>query len=242
MNEKNKKGKNRQKSIWQVKGLFVFIVLGVAITAIVSILNAMAPDKNTGSTFDADNWKKASAEVRESVPASSKTLPKEEKQETEKTPTPAPTADKSEGEALKTDGEGIPAFKKPIEKEVQKDFSGDNLVYSKTMKDWRVHEGIDYCAEGDDAVMAAADGKVEEAYEDPYLGMTVVISHSGNIRTLYANLRDINDVAVGQEVKCGDIIGHIGNSATVESLEEPHLHFEIIKDMNCVNPKDYLDK
>lgn len=144
------------------------------------------------------------------------------------------------GAALETDTEGIPALQKPMDTEVQKAFSGEELVYSETMNDWRVHEGIDFRAAVDDPVKAAADGVVEEAYEDDMLGMTIVISHSGNLRTLYANLKDTSGVTVGQEVKAGDTIGQVGETAALESAQQPHLHFEVIKDMRCVDPMEYM--
>ncbi|MEG2669267.1 MAG: M23 family metallopeptidase [Oscillospiraceae bacterium] len=160
---------------------------------------------------------------------------------------PKPTEQAFEDEATQTgeitqeEQRGVPAMTKPLDGTIIKGFSEDELVYSATMKDWRVHQGADFGAGLDTPVKAVADGKVEEAYEDDLLGMTVVIGHSGGIRTLYANLKDISSVTKGATVKGGDEIGKVGNTATLEALEDPHLHFEIIKDTKCIDPKTYIN-
>ncbi len=118
----------------------------------------------------------------------------------------------------------------------------DILVYSKTHDEWRVHKGIDIVANTGDKVMAAADGVVESVTDDPLYGKTVVISHNGNAKSIYSNLSPelAEKVTVGANIKCGELIGTIGDTATLEFAEEPHLHFEMTIDGKPVDPMEYI--
>ncbi|MBQ4557579.1 MAG: peptidoglycan DD-metalloendopeptidase family protein [Clostridia bacterium] len=133
-----------------------------------------------------------------------------------------------------------PEFIMPTIGNVSKTFSIDVLVYSNTMEDYRTHNGIDICATLGDAVMAAADGIVTEIYEDPMMGCTVVISHDGDMKTVYQNLADEITVDIGNNVKSGEVIGAVGESAIIEIAEEPHLHFEMMLSGERVDPLEFI--
>lgn len=122
---------------------------------------------------------------------------------------------------------------------VQKPYS-EAAVYSKTMDDWRAHEGVDYTAEEGCAVAAAWDGSVTKVYKDKLWGNVVEIYHGGGVSARYCNLAGKVAVKENQRVKCGDIIGAVGKSASVESKEEPHLHLELFQDGIRINPESYL--
>ena len=94
------------------------------------------------------------------------------------------------------------------------------------------------------AVTAAADGTVSEITNDPLYGVTVAISHDGEMVTYYKNLdADLaQDVKLGSTVKCGQTIGVVGDTAMVEIAEEPHLHFEVSVAGKAVDPTEYLDE
>ena len=136
----------------------------------------------------------------------------------------------------------LPTFAMPANGNISAEFSIDTLVFSNTMEDYRTHNGIDICAPVGSAVVAAADGVVSEVYEHPMMGYTVVISHDGDAESVYQNLDDEGAVKVGDIVKCGDVIGAVGESAIIEIAEEPHLHFEMCIAGERVNPLDYIDE
>lgn len=115
-----------------------------------------------------------------------------------------------------------------------------SAVYSKTMEDWRSHTGIDYAAEDGDDVCAAWDGKVIKVYKDKLWGYTVEIEHENNLVTKYKNLKKKTDVKKGDKVKAGQIIAKVGKSASVESKESAHLHFELWQEDVVINPEAYL--
>ena len=70
-----------------------------------------------------------------------------------------------------------------------------------------------------------------------FYGKVIVIDHpSSGFKTIFAHL---NKAAVveGQAVKRGDIIGYSGNSGRSTG---PHVHYEIHKLSDIVNPLDYV--
>ncbi len=119
-------------------------------------------------------------------------------------------------------------------------FAQDKLVYSKTLDDWRTHNGVDLSAERGTNVVAVADGIVTEVKNDPRYGFTVVIDHQNGLKTVYANLASGDVVSPNQKVVQGEIIGSVGNTALFEAAEQPHLHFQVFKDGVLVDPMEYL--
>lgn len=131
-------------------------------------------------------------------------------------------------------------FIKPVDGEVLRGFAKDNLIYSETLKEWITHTGIDIKANKTEVVKSSADGKVKSIKNDPRYGITVVVEHEDGFTTLYANLLTAEFVVVGENVKQGQTLGTIGNTATFEIADESHLHFEIFKDDESVDPSVYI--
>ena len=115
-------------------------------------------------------------------------------------------------------------------------FSGDELVRSKTMGDWRIHRGVDIKGGLGEDVRAIASGKVLRVETDSMMGNTVTIEHSDGLVSIYANLADDIALKSGDVVKGGDVVGRIGNSSLCECLEEPHLHLEVHRDGKAIDP------
>ena len=115
-------------------------------------------------------------------------------------------------------------------------------VFSDTLGEWRIHTGIDICTNDGAEIFAAADGEVSRIFTDEMLGLTVELTHSGNIKTLYSNLADDGSIAVsvGDKLSAGDVIGTVGDTSISELAEEAHLHFELLANGVSVNPLDYF--
>lgn len=122
------------------------------------------------------------------------------------------------------------------------EFSEDALIYSKTLDQWSTHDGIDIKAEEGSPVRAAMDGVVENLVNDPQLGLTIIINHGSNTYTKYSNLSTLDLVTMNQKVKKGDVISGVGKTALYEIADDPHLHFEVIKEGKNIDPKKYLPK
>lgn len=138
----------------------------------------------------------------------------------------------------------IPTFILPVEGMLGASHDPTVQVFSDTMKDWRVHLGIDIMASLGDAVYASADGRVTKIWDDPLYGHSMSIGHTGGAVSIYKNLADEPSAAleVGSSVRAGDVIGAVGDGAMIELAEEPHLHFEIKIDDVGVDPLEYLSK
>ena len=128
----------------------------------------------------------------------------------------------------------------PVSGTVGTDFSLTVPVFSQTMNDWRVHQGIDFLTEESVDVMAAADGMVDQVYWDELMGLTVEILHADGTISVYQSLAEEADVIAGQEVKQGDVIGATGTSADSECLEGNHLHFALVRGGVYLDPNEYF--
>ena len=95
-------------------------------------------------------------------------------------------------------------------------------------------------AQEGEEVKAALSGEVVEVYEDPLWGIVIIIDHGNGLMTKYANLDTEEMVKEGLRVNKGQVINRVGRSASIEMMEEAHIHFEVIKDGVNVDPKDYL--
>ena len=132
------------------------------------------------------------------------------------------------------------SFEKPVEGEIVREYAQDNLIYSETLKEWTTHAGIDIKADKTTVVKAAEAGTVKSIKNDPRYGLTIVIEHDDNFQTIYSNLLTSEFVVEGEKVEKGQSIGTVGNTAVFEIADEPHLHFEILKDSLPVDPNIYI--
>lgn len=131
-------------------------------------------------------------------------------------------------------------FIKPVEGEVTKEFAKDKLVYSNTLEEWATHLGIDIKAAKTAVVKASEAGTVKSIKNDPRYGLSVIIEHQDGYETLYANLLTAEFVKVGEQVKQGQSIATVGDTATFEIADEPHLHFEITKNGEQIDPSTII--
>ena len=150
------------------------------------------------------------------------------------------TASQQNVEEQLNEEEKNPTFIVPVDGEIIKHYGKEKLIYSETLKEWTTHLGIDIKADKTAVVKASADGTVKSIKNDPRYGLTVVLEHQSGFTSVYANLLTAEFVAQGETVKAGQTLGTVGNSATFEILDDSHLHFEILKDGNNVDPEMYV--
>lgn len=131
-------------------------------------------------------------------------------------------------------------FESPVSGEILTDFAQDDLIYSKTLEEWTTHLGIDIKANKTSVVSAAERGVIESIKNDPRYGITITISHGEEFETVYSNLLTTEFVNEGDTVEKGQAIGTVGESASFEVAEVSHLHFEMYKNGEVVNPTEYL--
>lgn len=97
----------------------------------------------------------------------------------------------------------------------------------------RFHKGIDIGAAYGTPIYAVTDGVVSFAGRHGGHGNFVQLRHSGNMGTGYAHMSRIA-VHVGEHVHQGEVIGYVGSTGLSTG---PHLHFEVYKGGEAVNPK-----
>ena len=114
----------------------------------------------------------------------------------------------------------------PLTNEVSRSLSNGELVFSETMQDWRVHNGVDFVGKQGDTVKAAATGRVSAIREDVLWGNTVEIDHGYGIVSRYCGVLARN-VKVGDTVAVGEPIGVL-KTVPCEEADGPHLHLEVL--------------
>ena len=132
-------------------------------------------------------------------------------------------------------------FKAPVKGEIIRGYATENLVYSETLQEWIVHNGVDIKAEKTTVVSAASSGKILSIKNDPRYGLTVIIDHKNGFKSVYSNLLTAEFVVEGEEVSEGQTIGTVGTTAAFEISDDYHLHFELLQNDEYVDPTIYIN-
>lgn len=138
----------------------------------------------------------------------------------------------------------LPTFSLPVSGALSKKHDPELQVYSNTMNDYRVHIGVDIVTEENAPVYAAADGTVSKIWKDVLMGYCIAVEHTGDCLTVYKNLSETlpTGITEGANVRSGQLLGSVGESAMIEVAEEPHLHFEMTVDELSVDPLEYFSE
>lgn len=123
----------------------------------------------------------------------------------------------------------------PTGKKIVKDYSNLVAVKSKTMNDWRVHNGVDFSAEEGQEVKAVQSGAVLAVYNSSLWGTIVEIDHGAGIVVRYCGLSADTTVSANDVVEAGQTIGYV-SAIPVEAADGIHLHLEVTKDGAIVDP------
>ena len=150
------------------------------------------------------------------------------------------TSKETEKQEKKEEAKKELSFERPVEGDILKAYAKDNLVYSETLQEWTTHLGVDIKADKTTVVKASEAGTVKTIKNDPRYGLTITIEHDNGYQTVYANLLSSEFVIEGEKVEKGQSIGTVGNTATFEIADEPHLHFEILKDGVQIDPNSVM--
>ena len=111
-------------------------------------------------------------------------------------------------------------------------YSGDELVYNKTLGDWRTHNGADYTAE---QVTAVAAGTVTAIADDALWGRVVEVTDAQDRVWRYCGLEEVA-VTQREKVTAGTRLGTTGN-VPAEAQQGSHLHLECRKAGACLDPE-----
>ena len=130
----------------------------------------------------------------------------------------------------------VPAIQPVRNSELKRPISGFGYRIDPIYKTRRMHTGMDFTAKKGTEVYATGNGFIEliESKRWGY-GKSIVINHGFGYKTRYAHLSAFK-VKQGQKVKRGELIGLIGSTGKSTG---PHLHYEVVKNGEKVNPIGY---
>lgn len=130
----------------------------------------------------------------------------------------------------------IPAIQPVKNEDLKRMASGYGWRSDPFTKARKMHRGMDFSAPKGTPVYATGDGKVIRADNGSSgYGKHIRIDHGYGYKTLYGHLSKYN-VKKGQRVRRGDLIGFVGNTGRSEA---PHLHYEVWKDGERINPINF---
>lgn len=131
--------------------------------------------------------------------------------------------------------EGLP-LRLPVQAERLSISSGFGQRLDPLNRQPAMHSGLDFELPVGSPLLAAGAGVVTEAGWDPQYGYTVVLQHQAGHASRYAHASALL-VAKGDRVGRGQLIARSGNTGRSTG---PHLHFEILRQGQPVNPAPYL--
>jgi murein DD-endopeptidase MepM/ murein hydrolase activator NlpD len=99
------------------------------------------------------------------------------------------------------------------------------------------HFGVDIAAKSGDTIVAPADGLVVFSGETSSLGKMIILSHALDFYTLFGHI-DTNYTSVREYVKASQPIGSVGGLGDDGG---PHLHFEIWKGDQVIDPVKFIE-
>lgn len=182
-----------------------------------------APVENKASSVPVSS-KPVESAAPSSAPQSSSALPQSESITSSEPEKPAEVS--------------APSFVQPVSGQMLHAFSGDELVFNKTLGDWRTHNGTDFAAAVGEEVKNAKAGTVIKAAEDGSWGGVVEVD-CGDVTLRYAGLSIPIKVKEGDAVSVGQVLGKV-SEVPCESGVESHIHIEAMKDGVYADPAQWL--
>lgn len=212
-------GESRIKHFLRRNG--VYLVLTVSLVAVAAVLISGI---GTGLLDSTD----ASEPINEPVEQIVTNQPDDRQ-----TTTTTTTTTTSSQTTVTTQADAPDLYVLPLTNTVQKPFSADAPLYSETMRDWRIHTGVDFAGELGQIVKAVAQGTVVSIEEDALWGSIITIDHGVGVISRYFGVEA--SVRVGDKTDASTPIGKLV-TIPCEAVQKPHLHFEMTVDGVPVDP------
>ena len=213
----------------------VYLALGICVIAVaVAAVISLTPSK--GGTLEDNGFSRVSISWNESI--FYETAPETDAVDFDVTGVPDLRVT---GEIEETEAKKEKKFILPMGNHVIKDYSNGEMVFSKTMGDWRIHNGVDFGGASGNSVSAVEDGIITAVYDDSFWGTVIEIDHGDGMLVRYCGLKKGSTLPDGAKVTRGEKIGTLGN-IPVESGDGDHLHIEISINGKTVDPLEALGK
>lgn len=128
----------------------------------------------------------------------------------------------------------------PVAGSLLQAFSRGELVKSPTTGIWSTHNGADYAVPYGTEVCCTEDGTVTGIMRDALLGICVTMLHEDGTVTRYCGLNEGLNVQSGDVIARGTVLGAVGDTNESEGTLESHLHFEVQRNGEYMDPESYL--
>ena len=238
MEEMNEFETKPRGTFWRDWGVYGALALCLAIIGAAVALTSL-PEKEEAQEAPPENLTAAAPRQQEALPELELDFPRQTSLPVIRIlptataePVPSQVAEATAAPAKSTSAKA----QAPVSGQVIWGYAADKLIYSKTLDQWTTHKAVDIgCPEGT-AVKCVLGGTVEKVYTDDQLGVTVIVKHSSDRKTLYANLNETVPVRAGDKVNAGAVLGTVGRTALSECAQESHLHFAFFVKGKAVDP------
>ncbi len=130
----------------------------------------------------------------------------------------------------------LPAIQPVDNKDLKRMASGFGLRIHPIYRVAKMHTGLDFAADIGVEIYATGDAVVKGPEGGSGYGIHLVLDHGFGYQTLYGHMSKVV-VGPGDKVKRGQIIGYVGNTGVSSG---PHLHYEVIKNGEKINPAYYF--
>ena len=130
----------------------------------------------------------------------------------------------------------IPSIQPINNRDLTRIASGFGMRMHPIYKILKMHKGMDFTAPQGTEIYATGDGVIERVGWTGGYGKSIMINHGYGYRTRYAHCSRFNCVK-GQKVKRGDHIGFVGSTGQSTG---PHLHYEVFKNKQQINPVNFF--
>ena len=122
---------------------------------------------------------------------------------------------------------------------VSKPYADNSLLYDNTTKLWCTHQGLDFSCEEGRQIVAVYDGVIEKIENSMMNGTTVYLKITEELTIVYKGLSSNLQVKEGDKIEKGKVIGTI-TSFLSEKADGVHLHLELLKNNNLIDPTEYF--
>ncbi len=145
-----------------------------------------------------------------------------------------------DGPALQLNFNEDSKLKWPIEGNVILDYSMNATVYFSTLKQYKYNPAILIQGEVNTPVVAAADGIVTEISSNEEIGDYVVMTLGNDYQLVYGQLKAL-EVAEGDSVEKGQLLGYISEPTKYYVVEGSNLYLELLNGTEPVDPLDFME-
>ena len=126
-------------------------------------------------------------------------------------------------------------FGSPCAGTIVTEYSDTVLVWNSTLTQYSTHLGVDFISDNGD-VLAVANGIVNSVGYDPLKGHFIIIDHAENYQSRYYSLEEGITLKAGDTVTKGQVIASASDTMATETHQGKHLHLEMSKDGEDINP------